>query len=175
MRYRSTLLTAALLTAGLTGVGARASYQITVQTLSEQLTATKQLTSTLANQQTAMRTAMTAVWNELDKAKVDPTGYPFGRILKVDPHAIAMEVGFPVGVVITAANGVEPSKLPAGTVAMTDYTGPYEKIGDAHQAIQKWIQDNGKTENGAPWEVYYSDPSDTAPDQLKFQVFYPIR
>ncbi len=151
------------------------AFEVTVQTLSTQLTATARLTTTPQKQQDDMRTAMTAVWNQLDSTNVEPTGYPFGRILSSDANSISLEVGFPVGTKITAANGISPSSLPEGTVAMTDYTGPYEKIGTAHQAIQDWIKANGKTANGAPWEVYFSDPSDTAPDQLKFQIFYPIR
>ena len=51
----------------------------------------------------------------------------------------------------------------------------YEKLGEAHEAIQKWAVKRGHKPAGDPWEHYLTDPGDE-PDQKKWQtkLYLPI-
>ena len=43
----------------------------------------------------------------------------------------------------TSEAGVRPGTLPGGFVATTTHTGPYDNLGEAHAAIQQWIEAEG--------------------------------
>jgi len=67
-------------------------------------------------------------------------------------------INLDVGVELTgpfAGHGeVVPATTPSGLVATTTHYGPYQKLHDAHDAIQKWRQANGYKFAGPQWEVY---------------------
>ena len=54
-----------------------------------------------------------------------------------------------------------------GTVAATNHLGPYDKLGEAHQAVERWIADQGEEVGGHPCEIYVTDPGDE-PDPQKW-------
>jgi effector-binding domain-containing protein len=65
--------------------------------------------------------------------------------------------------------------LPGGPVATATHSGAYEKLSEAHAAIQQWIEGQGLHAAGAPWEVYTTDPADYPDSQdWKTDVFWPI-
>jgi effector-binding domain-containing protein len=65
-----------------------------------------------------------------------------------------IEVGAEVDAPFTGSDGVESSQTPAGTVAMTVHVGPYNKLGQAHDAIRAFCKQNGKQIAGTCWELY---------------------
>ena len=65
--------------------------------------------------------------------------------------------------------------LPGGFVATTTHSGSYDKLNEAHAAIQQWIQAEGLTPAGAPWESYTTDPADYPdPKDWKTEIFWPL-
>ena len=105
-------------------------------------------------------------------------GQPFTRYLEWGPGLWTIEAGLPV-----TANTretppeahVRPDALPGGWVATATHTGAYDKLGEAHAAIQQWIEAEGLTSAGAPWEIYTTDPADFPdPKDWKTEVFWPI-
>ena len=40
--------------------------------------------------------------------------------------------------------------------------------------VRHWLA-NGLEPNGGPWESYVDDPTLTAPDQLRTEIFVPVR
>ena len=59
---------------------------------------------------------------------------------------------------------------------MTTHTGPYDKLTEAHAAIQVWIEDQGLVTAGAPWESYVTDPADYHdPADWKTEIFWPVK
>ncbi len=71
---------------------------------------------------------------------------------------------------------IKSFQLNGGEVVVGYYYGSFENIGQAHSAINKWIIDNKLQLNGAPWEVYVTDPN-KEPDSKKWltEVYYPIK
>ena len=45
-------------------------------------------------------------------------------------------------------------KTPAGEVASTVHTGPYDQLGNAHGAIHAWCAANNRKIGQASWEIY---------------------
>jgi effector-binding domain-containing protein len=50
--------------------------------------------------------------------------------------------------------GVQCIETPAGEVARTVHIGPYDRLGDAHNAIHAWCAGNNRKIAQASWEIY---------------------
>src|SRR5262249_44008605 len=54
------------------------------------------------------------------------------------------------------------SATPSGLVAMTVHRGPFQNLGEGHDAIAAWCAANGAKQAGPRWEIYghhYDDPA----------------
>ncbi|MCX6431940.1 MAG: GyrI-like domain-containing protein [Actinobacteria bacterium] len=92
-------------------------------------------------------------------------GPPFARY-DIDGSGFVVEAGFPVTEPVTAIGRVAPSRLPGGTVATLRYVGAYEGLGDAYGALEEWLDVNGFTAAGRPWECYIDGPEAPEPRTL---------
>jgi len=104
-------------------------------------------------------------------------GQPLTRYLEWGPGLWTIEAGMPVTahVATHAAGDVRAETLPGGLVATTTHSGPYDKLTEAHAALQQWIEAEGLTPAAAPWEVYTTDPADYPdPKDWKTEIFWPI-
>lgn len=88
-----------------------------------------------------------------------PAGPPFARYHQLGDGMFSVEAGFPVVTAVDAADGISPSALPGGPVAVTTHIGPYEEMPPAYEALAAWVGDHGGAPAGDPWEVYLGDPS----------------
>jgi effector-binding domain-containing protein len=68
----------------------------------------------------------------------------------------AMDIDFGVQVAnpFEPEGGVQCIETPAGEVARTIHVGPYERLGDAHNAIHAWCAANNRKIAAASWETY---------------------
>ena len=64
------------------------------------------------------------------------------------------------------------SATPAGRIATATHVGPYERLGDAHDAVQRWCRDNHHGLAGIEWEIY-GDWNDD-PAKLETRVCYQL-
>jgi len=104
-------------------------------------------------------------------------GQPFTRYLDWGPGLLTIEAGMPVTVHAggTSSGDVRADTLPGGLVATTTHAGPYDKLNEAHAAVQQWIEAEGLNATGAPWEVYVTDPADFPdPKDWKTEIFWPL-
>jgi len=86
-----------------------------------------------------------------------------------------MEIDFGVQVVrsFNDEGEVVCTQTPAGEVAMTTHVGGYDKLGAAHEAMQKWRAANGRVFGGYSWEIYGDWTDDMS--KLETQVVYLLR
>ncbi len=96
-------------------------------------------------------------------------GAPFGRYHDSKDGKLDIEAGAPVAKVIQGSDTIKASELPGGTVITTIHYGPYEKLGEAHEAMYKWAAENGHKPTGGLWEYYLTDPT-LEKDQSKWQT-----
>lgn len=110
----------------------------------------------------------------LGSAGAQMTGAPSGLYYTWDEQtgktdmAAAIPVSGPVQIADT-----EMITIPAGKTLMIDYYGDYEKMGDAHLAMDQYIQETGVSVKSPAIEEYISDPS-TEPDTSKWltRIYY---
>ena len=105
-----------------------------------------------------------------------PSGPPISRFLEYREDEVCLEAGVPVGKPMEGEGDIRLSELPAGIVAHTVHTGPYDELMKVYPAIYEWLTTQGKQSAGAPWEVYLTDPGNE-PDPKKWQteVNWPVK
>lgn len=103
-------------------------------------------------------------------------GPPTSRYVDMNPGGITLEAGMP----LTAA--VEPESedlicgvLVGGPSAVTVHKGPYDRLGEAHAAMEAWFAEQGLQPGGPPVEVYLTDPGEV-PDPAEWltEIRWPI-
>lgn len=107
---------------------------------------------------------------------ISAVGAPFAIYHSYSETAdVDMEPGMPIDYAKADSKTIKKGEIKAQDVVVADYYGPYEKTGTAHEAVSKWIKENGKTIAGSPWEEYVTDPG-TEPDSTKWltKVYYPV-
>ena len=93
-----------------------------------------------------------------------------GRHMAVYAANVLKEVGVEVGATFEPRGDVVPSSLPGGRVATTTHIGPYQDLGKAHEAVQRWCRDHGRSPVKCCWEIYGHERGDgSAP---RTDVFY---
>lgn len=113
------------------------------------------------------------VWNVL-KAQ----GIRGGRHVTVYfDNVCNMEIGAEVDTPFAGAGEVVGSTLPAGPVATTTHLGPYQRLGDAHQAIQQWCKATGREPVRPCWEIYghWLDEWNNDPSKIRTDVYYLLK
>lgn len=109
------------------------------------------------------------------------TGRPFARYSEMTMGSMTIEPGvpvaaLPVGGAASPDGDIRADTLPGGRVATTIHTGPYEKLGGAYSALERWMSENGHAPAASPWESYLTDPAEHAdPAEWRTEVFWPMR
>ena len=102
-------------------------------------------------------------------------GQPFARYVEMGPGMLTIEAGLPVAAPARGAGEVRADTLPGGTMAVTTHRGPYERLPDAHAALEVWIESHGFRSAGARWELYVTDPAEQPdPKDWRTEVFWPV-
>jgi effector-binding domain-containing protein len=107
------------------------------------------------------------VWQFLRASGVPNLGLNLAIYLN-DPSN--MEIGVLVTQPFTADGPVVCSATPAGLAASAVHFGPYNRLGDAHDAVTGWCAAQGYRLAGPSWEIYghWNDE----PARLRTDVFW---
>ena len=100
-----------------------------------------------------------------------------------DPVEVGEEARFDAGAVFVegyqpdAPQGLSYQTLPGGRWAVFRHVGPYDTLWQTWQgALRDWLPTSGEEMRDAiPFEDYVDDPSQTAPEQLRTDIFIPIK
>jgi AraC family transcriptional regulator len=127
---------------------------------------------------TTLAEALGHVFQQAQQNGIALAGQPFTRYLEWGPGMWTIEAGMPVTAQVSETPSdpdVRPDTLPGGFVATTTHAGSYDKLTEAHAALQQWIEAQGLTPAGAPWEIYTTDPADYPdPKDWKTEIFWPV-
>jgi AraC family transcriptional regulator len=129
----------------------------------------------------AIGQVLSRVFQHAEQAGIAISGRPFARYSDMSMGSMTIEPGMPVvahpAAGADSADGeVSADTFPGGTVATTIHAGAYEKLREAYSALERWMEANGHTPAGSPWESYLTDPAEHAdPAEWRTEVFWPIR
>lgn len=152
------------------------TYEIHSETRREQPTAVMDGTMPVADIGPWLGKVYTKVAQVLSSQGTFPAGPPFARYKQLGEGEFEVEAGFPVQASISGMDEVRASSLPEGTVAVTMHTGSYDEMEAAYEAIYSWIDSQGGTPSGDPWEVGLTDPAEYPdPSGWQTEIVVPYR
>ncbi len=119
----------------------------------------------------------------VQKDSLSVQGTPYGIYLddpsKVKPESTHYEVCVPVAPAtknrVDKKTGFAIKDVPAMTIAVTDYMGPYDQVGPVYQKLYQWIAENKYEPAGPMLEYYLNDPSKVKPESLQSKVAAVIK
>jgi hypothetical protein len=87
---------------------------------------------------------------------------------------INLEVGVELEAPFGGFGDAVDSATPGGRVVTTTHFGPYGRLREAHDAIQRWCSSNGHVPAGSSWEIYghWKDEWNEDPSQISNDVYY---
>ena len=124
----------------------------------------------------AWRPALDLVWALL---RSQPGLRRDGHNVFVYHHAAAgsgvmvCEFGVEVTRAFERVGEVYATETPGGEAAVAVHRGPYQRLGEAHAAIRRWMREQGRESDGCSWEIY-GDPTPD-PAQTETTVVYLLR
>jgi effector-binding domain-containing protein len=152
------------------------TYEFEIKDFPIQPAATIRTTTTADGLREFFDDALPAVASHLAGAGIEPAGPPFALFHEYDPEKVDLETGFPVAEPIEDGDRVRASDLPGGRAVVTWHVGPYEGLGDAHNEVNAYIEEQGLEPAGPAWEVYWTDPSaEPDPSKWRTEVIWPIK
>ncbi len=110
------------------------------------------------------------VWNFIRSSGITGAGRHIALYLDC---VMNIEVGVEVAGPFVSDGNVIYSETPAGTVAEATHFGPYNRLGDAHDAIHQWCSANHRELAGPSWEIYGHGTDD--PAQIRTDVRYLLK
>jgi effector-binding domain-containing protein len=162
------------------GVNGRRSEMVATYELQEVILMNQPVVSireitTLANLGAALAEVYLRVGEYLKERGVEPCGPPFARFYSVEESRVDVDAGFPVEMEVPRRWRIRCSHLPGGPALTLWHTGPYDRMASAYDAIDGWLKNHGRVPNGAPWEVFYTDPEEVPnPAEWRTQIIQPM-
>ena len=115
------------------------------------------------------------VYSSLVELGVRPIGPPFCRYTAWHDQDCDLEGGIQVDGLVAGVGEIHGGQLGGCMAVHTIHHGPYTDLKSAHEAIQQWMKENGREPNGAPFELYLTDPGKVADSsQWETEIFWPV-
>ena len=70
---------------------------------------------------------------------------------------------------------VTPGRISASTAVETLHVGPFDRIAEAYDALQAWMDVHGYAPAGPAYEQYLDDPHTTDVAELRTKIVWPVR
>ena len=153
-------------------------YEIETRTLQAQPTLTMHGIVAVEDIKAWLGKAYEAVERHASRIHASFAGPPFARYRSLDDtfEKFEIEAGLPVLLAVEGDNGVAASELPGGPAAVTVHVGAYDEMTPAYAAINEWLAVRGAAADGAPWEVYFTDPNEQPdPTAWRTEIVQPYR
>ena len=114
------------------------------------------------------------VWNFLREHNITGAGR---HVALYWDGEINLEVGVELDTPFAGNDEVVSSATPAGPVASAIHMGPYQRLGETHEAIRRWCSQQSYELAGPSWEIYghWEEEWNRDPSRIRTDVFYLIR
>ncbi len=115
------------------------------------------------------------IHSRIQDNKIEMAGQPCGIYFSYDEEKgmTDMAAAMPIPATASWDGDLETFEIPAGTAFVLDHYGPYEKLGDAHNAIGAYLAQRGLSQPPLVVEEYVTDPG-TEPDASRWltRIYY---
>jgi effector-binding domain-containing protein/carbon monoxide dehydrogenase subunit G len=74
-----------------------------------------------------------------------------------------------------AAKGIRIGPGYAGRALKSVHVGPHSTLPETYQRLEDYAAEKGLDSNGRPWEQYVTDPRKTPEEQLRTEVYMPVK
>jgi effector-binding domain-containing protein len=131
-------------------------YDVVVETAQAELVAAVRAKVPIGGVARAWKPALDQVWAFLkENGRLRP-GHNLFLYHHAERRNEAMNIDFGVQVArpFEGEGNVQCVETPAGEVARTVHVGPYDQLGNAHDAIHAWCATNNRKIARASWEIY---------------------
>lgn len=98
---------------------------------------------------------------------------PYVAYFNLDMSNLDLEIGFPVAAPLPTTNDIANGTLPGGKYVCSLYTGPYEEMVEAYDAINKFMEEKQLQPTGTAYEFYLNGP-ETPPAELQTRIEFPL-
>jgi len=132
------------------------NYDVVVETAQAELVAAVRAKVPISGIARVWKPALDQVWAFLKENSGLRPGHNLFLYHHAEHRNEAMNIDFGVQVArsFEREGNVKCVETPAGEVARTVHVGPYDQLGNAHNAIHAWCATNNRTIARASWEIY---------------------
>jgi len=118
----------------------------------------------------------TAIGQKAGEAGLELAGMPAAIYYDWNQIAGTVELAGVMPVAVgSELEGYESFNFPAGKALTVDHFGPYENIGNAHLALEKYMSENNIEYIGPALEEYLNDPTTVEPDKIHTKLTYYVK
>jgi effector-binding domain-containing protein len=150
-------------------------YQCELVNRSTQPTLAIRTRAAVQNLPQVMGQAYGAIMQYAGQLGVQPCGAPFVAYFNMDMQDLDIAIGFPFAQELTGHGEIQAGEIPGGKAVTCMHIGPYDQVGGAYEAVQKWLEANSYIPVGVAYEFYLNDPQTTPPSELQTQVVFPLK
>ena len=127
--------------------------------------------------------AFSRLYGWMSKKGYSPSGPPVGVYFnapgQVPDEELTWELRSPIAKQVNPsgpdAQGLGVKRVSGGQVAAVMHKGPFEQVGEAYEQLRDWIAGSYYEISGPPEEAYFSDPTQTPPEEVLTEVRFPVR
>jgi effector-binding domain-containing protein len=150
------------------------SYQVRIEQFAGRSLAVVKRRATKQELGKVIQEACGTVWNVVRSQKIQGAGRHVAVYLD---QVFNLEVGVELEAPFGGHGEVIDSSLQAGEVATTTHFGPYQLLGNSHDAVQQWCAANGRELVGPCWEIYghWMDEWNSDPSKIRTDVYYRVK
>jgi effector-binding domain-containing protein len=151
------------------------SYQCELLDRPAQLTLAIRTRTPVQNLPQVVGQAYGAIMQYAGSLGIQPCGAPFVAYHNMDMDDLDMEIGFPFAQELAGHGNIQAGEIPGGKAVVCMHVGPYDQLGGAYEALQKWVEANSYTPTGVAYEFYLNDPQTTPASELQTEVVFPLQ
>ncbi len=101
-------------------------------------------------------------------------GPPFARYLDLRDGVCVAEVGIPVESPVMGTTEVDAGTFGGIRAVKAVHVGPYSRLGETHDGVRSYLEENNLRMTGPAFEVYIDDPNQVSQEQCRTEVYWPI-